>query len=1144
MLNGGLLALCLLAASPRLLADLNPQAREDFSGASVLASVGDTVFFTLNTQAGLELWAANAAEGRVWLVKDIHPGSSGSHPFFLAVLGERVVFRADDGVHGLELWTSDGTPAGTRLLRDSLPGAGGLLALNGAKVWGQSLYFLANDGVHGLEPWVTDGTPEGTRLVADTRAGSEGITDTTYHLVEFDGALYLGAYNQLWRTDGTAAGTRLIHAVDPSVGSRVVQPFVRGGQLWFSSGFSGGTTSHFHVTDGTPEGTRLVVTMTSKMSLELDLGSRVVFGSWTAGSTSYTHWLKVSDGTSEGTLPLATITSSSTLVWEHALNPSGTVRSIVVPVDAGYQLWRTDGTPEGTRLAQSLTRKGGGVGLLGDESIYVGADDLGPALFAWDGTAAPRVVRRFAALPSTILSAQVGSLFYFTASDALTGEELWVSDGTEQGTVMVSDLSAGADGTAFAALHPGAGQLLFTATPKGGALSLLRTDGSAMGVSRVATGITSSVVMTTAGMAAFTLDDAAVWLHVLPEGVPERPVTRVWMPPNQDSSPENWTVDGSFAYFGTRPAYNRIELLRTDGVGTQVLRGESFSGGSPYGRRALLGGTLVFLEGRAVRATQGAPDDAVFLSSALDMVQVGARVLIARERGSSGYELARSDGTSAGTQALQPLVGYPQGLVAAGARAYFRQPDSTSGTQQLYRATGTLEAGALVRLATFEAGLPVAYGDRVAFVANATSLASSDGTPAGTRLVPGTENTSPRDLQGLGSWVFFTAVDGARGREVWVLDGAGARGLGDFEPGAGDTKLLDATLQAGEAVLLIQTNAGRSLVRTNGTPSGTRVLGPVHGTTWLETLHGTVYLDCDPDGQVGVELCSLAANANQPTLVADYAPGIMPSSPSAPVFFGGALFVAATHPVVGREPFALDMDTTPPHIAPTVTGTLGQNGFYVGDVSLTWSVGDLESSVTDTNGCGSAAVTVDTLERVFTCSATSVGGTAVNRVSIRRDTSPPQLTCPTQVTGKSGIPVAFSVTAVDALDPAPVVVSTPPSGTVFPEGLTSVEASATDHAGHRASCQFSVLVSPAPDAGPVDAGAGGAGSGDGGPLDAGQGDSGMVDAGTGDGGPGDAGGNPPAESESCGCAGGGEQLLFGLALLMLPALSRKRRRGV
>ncbi|HLL82675.1 MAG TPA: HYR domain-containing protein, partial [Longimicrobium sp.] len=61
-------------------------------------------------------------------------------------------FTGQDAAGGRELWKSDGTPAGTALFADLNPGAGdssprGLVKVNGR------LLFFADDGVHGSEPW-------------------------------------------------------------------------------------------------------------------------------------------------------------------------------------------------------------------------------------------------------------------------------------------------------------------------------------------------------------------------------------------------------------------------------------------------------------------------------------------------------------------------------------------------------------------------------------------------------------------------------------------------------------------------------------------------------------------------------------------------------------------------------------------------------------------------------------------------------------------------------------------------------------------------------------------------------------------------------------------------------------------------------
>lgn len=81
-------------------------------------------------------------------------------------------------------------------------------------------------------------------------------------------------------------------------------------------------------------------------------------------------------------------------------------------------------------------------------------------------------------------------------------------------------------------------------------------------------------------------------------------------------------------------------------------------------------------------------------------------------------------------------------------------------------------------------------------------------------------------------------------------------------------------------------------------------------------------------------------------------------------------------------------DTTPPVITPTVTGTLGNDGWYASDVTVAWSVVDEESEFT-ASGCDAQTVSSDTSGTTFTCSATSTGGTSSESVTVKRDTSAP-----------------------------------------------------------------------------------------------------------------------------------------------------------
>ena len=45
--------------------------------------------------------------------------------------------------------------------------------------------------------------------------------------------------------------------------------------------------------------------------------------------------------------------------------------------------------------------------------------------------------------------AGVGDTVYFTAFDEINGRELWKSDGTDAGTVLVKDINAGPDNSNF-----------------------------------------------------------------------------------------------------------------------------------------------------------------------------------------------------------------------------------------------------------------------------------------------------------------------------------------------------------------------------------------------------------------------------------------------------------------------------------------------------------------------------------------------------------------------------------------------------------------------------------------------------------------------------------------------------------------------
>jgi hypothetical protein len=107
------------------------------------------------------------------------------------------------------------------------------------------------------------------------------------------------------------------------------------------------------------------------------------------------------------------------------------------------------------------------------------------------------------------------------------------------------------------------------------------------------------------------------------------------------------------------------------------------------------------------------------------------------------------------------------------------------------------------------------------------------------------------------------------------------------------------------------------------------------------------------------------------------------------------------------------------------------------------------------NECGDHTLTVTATD--------DTGGTSSVTTVLHYDHTAPQITCPADIViscaGTNGAAANFTVTAKDNC-PAPVnVTCTPPSGSLFPLGDTTVNCVAVDACGNTATCSFHVLVS-------------------------------------------------------------------------------------
>ena len=161
----------------------------------------------------------------------------------------------------------------------------------------------------------------------------------------------------------------------------------------------------------------------------------------------------------------------------------------------GTQLWKSDGTEAGTFMVKDINQGPYAKSSKPDQltnvngTLFFAADDglHGIELWKSDGTAGGTVLVKDiypglglvpnSSNPHDLID--VNGTLFFTAWDGVHGNELWKSDGTEAGTVMVKDMIPGTEGASSAVANVN-GSLFFIAS-NGVRGELWKTDGTEAG---------------------------------------------------------------------------------------------------------------------------------------------------------------------------------------------------------------------------------------------------------------------------------------------------------------------------------------------------------------------------------------------------------------------------------------------------------------------------------------------------------------------------------------------------------------------------------------------------------------------------------------------------------------------------------------
>ncbi len=591
------------------------------------------LYFTANNGVnGIELWRSDGTSVTTTLLKDIAPGTTGSRPQALAMRDNTLYFAASDSA-GIELWKSDGSAAGTTLVKDLTPQAGESSGISSIVAAADGVYFGANGGVRGL--YRTDGTAAGTTLIADIApAPTGGIRD----LSAFgDSILFAGNTPELekepWISDGTPAGTRLLKDIAPTLAASLFRAnlYDIGGQAVYVS-----ADSTLRSSDGSAAGMHVLK-----------------------------DFYSVSNDSTRERSP---VVLSGTLYFAGQDEING---------GAGRELWRTDGTVQGTVLVADVDPGAAGSDprylTASGATLYFSANTTGLERELWksngSGTTLVRDIEPGAAssYPTRLEPDGRGGV-YFAASTQAAGDELWHSAGTEATTRLVEDISPGNTSSGPDHLTHVGSKLFFTAYENVHGEELWVSDGTAAGtqlVRDITVGTNGSNFQTyndddsfavTGRCRLFRSGDKRIWLRTLAQR---------WHGSGHTAG-QRYLPGPGFERYRAHHSAGRCAVFCGDGRrwAAQLWR----SDGSAAGTQAVVPGDAAPVN----------PDD----FSVID----GALYFSAADSGyAHGRELWRSDGSAQGTAMLQDLNGGPEGsnptqIVRAGQRLYLTAHQPRLGT--------------------------------------------------------------------------------------------------------------------------------------------------------------------------------------------------------------------------------------------------------------------------------------------------------------------------------------------------------------------------------------------------------------------------------------------------------------------------------
>ncbi|MCW0216762.1 MAG: putative Ig domain-containing protein [Prosthecobacter sp.] len=732
--------------------------------------------------------------------------------------GDTLIIAIDDPLSGSELWSSDGTTANTSLIRDIVTGPAGSEPTNLTTV-GNRVFFSAKnaDGKHEL--WVSNGTRTGTQLVKTftVNQGPEKLVAFNNQLV-FEG-FQSGSGREIWRSDGTEVGTVQIADINTAadLGSSInhflnvnnttlyftANDNVQGREIWKMD-----TSFSVSILKDIEPGGATDTPFPLNYDPELTLMNGDIFFSADTGEINAELWK--TDGTSEGTILV-------TEIAEAALSaaPTSLTAMDVVGGDNGTYLFFAATGSDGDR---ELWRSDGVAGV---QTSTERVKDIRSGTTGSD--------------PDNLTV--VGNTLFFTANDG-NGVELHRSNGRtgNDNTTRVSDIVSGSGSSFPSNLTPFGTKVVFTAIDSSSNLGLYfcPTSGSLSAVlKQFGVGSTASH---------FTeINGKLYFLVTIPVAGAQGSITQLWSTDGVNSAGTTLVKAfqtgnaGSFANGFKKIDDNTVYFSATNGLDGQEL----------WKTDSTPEGTTQILDIRS--GSQGSAPQFITPS--------GGKVFFSADATGINRELWQTDGTSEGTTVVKTIgdveinassSSSPQYLTDIDGVLYFSAVGSGTGREP-WRSDGT-PAGTHILVDLVDSGDSnpsqfILYRGEVYFVSKTTgqqvhlhkeseSEIESVRESETSKIIGGsTGPQSPTELTrfgvGTNERLYFAGTTTSRGKELWKTDGtdAGTELVKDINPSSSNSSPNSLTVV--DKVMYFVANdgtLGTELWRTNGTEEGTVIV--------------------------------------------------------------------------------------------------------------------------------------------------------------------------------------------------------------------------------------------------------------------------------------------------------------------------------